>query len=93
MAAETFGTLDSNRRAASQKFFEWAGDHIGVKDPAGHSGDLSSYMTYWSRVQFRSLLDTSSKRAEKAIAAEDAGDRAKATRLWRIIYGPEFPAA
>jgi hypothetical protein len=91
MAAETFGTLGSNRRTATQKFFEWASGHISVKDPAGHSGDLSSYMTYYSRVQLRSLLDSSSKRARQAIAAEDAGDRAEAVRLWRIIYGPEFP--
>jgi hypothetical protein len=49
---------------SSQEFFEWAGDHIRVKDPAGHSGDLSSYMTCYSRVQLHSLLDKSSKRAK-----------------------------
>jgi hypothetical protein len=92
MAATTFGTMSSNRRTASQKFFEWAGGHIDVKDPAGHSGNLSSYMTYYSRIQLRSLLDSSSKRAKQAIAAEDTGERAEAVRLWRIIYGPEFQA-
>ena len=30
---------------------------------------------------------------ERLRAAEDAGDRVEATRLWRIMYGPEFPAA
>lgn len=91
MVAETFGTLGSNRRTASQKFFEWAGGHISVKDPAGHSGDLSSYMTWYTRLQFQSLLDSSGKRAKKAIEAEESGNRAEAMRLWRIIYGPEFP--
>lgn len=62
------------------------------QDPAGHSGDLSTYMTCYSRAQFRSLLDSSSKRAKQAIAAEDGGSRVEAVRLWRIIFGPEFPA-
>jgi hypothetical protein len=92
LAAETFGTLGSNRRSASQKFFEWAGGKISVKDPAGHSGDLSSYMTWYTRVQFRTALDAANKRAKQAIAAEDAGNCGEAARLWRIIYGPEFPA-
>lgn len=91
MAAETFGNLGNNRRTASQKFFEWASGYIKVKDPAGHSGDLSSYMTWYSRMEFQSLLDSSSKRAKKAIEAEESGNRAEAVRLWRIIYGPEFP--
>lgn len=90
MVAKTFGSLSRNRRTASQKFFEWAGDHINVKDPAGHSGNLSSYMTWCSKLEFQSLLDSSSKRARKAIEAEESGNRAEAMRLWRIIYGPEF---
>jgi hypothetical protein len=49
-------------------------------------------MTLYGKVQFRSLLDSSSKRAKQAIDAEDAGNRAEAARLWRVIYGPEFPA-
>lgn len=92
MAADTFGSLGSNRRSASQKFFEWAGEKISVKDPAGHSRDLSSYMTWYSRSQFRAALDTANERAKKAIDAENAGNPAEAARLWRIIYGPEFPA-
>jgi hypothetical protein len=91
MVASTFSTLSSNRRTASQKFFEWAGEYIRVKDPAGHSGDLSSYMTCLTRPDLRSLLASSSKRATKALAAEESGDLAEAARLWRIIYGPEFP--
>lgn len=92
MAAEVFATLGSNRRTASQEFFEWAGNHIDVKDPAGHSGNLSSYMTWYSRLEFQSLLDNSSRRANKAIEAEESGNRAEAMRLWRIVYGPEFPS-
>jgi hypothetical protein len=91
MVAKTFQSLGSNRRTASQKFFEWAGGNIGVKDPAGHSGDLSSYMNWYSRSEFRSLLDSYSKRAKNAIQAEESGDAIEAMRLWRIVYGPEFP--
>jgi len=91
MAARTFGTLGSDRRSASQKFFEWAEEKISVKDPAGYSGDLSSYMTWYTRSQFRTALDVANKRAKKAIAAEDSGNYTEAARLWRIIYGPEFP--
>jgi hypothetical protein len=93
MVAETFGTLGSNRRQASKNFFEWAGGQVSVKDPAGHSGDLSKYMTWYARAEFQSLLDSSNKRAKRAIAAEDSGNFAEAARLWRIVYGPEFPSA
>lgn len=92
MAAETFGELGGNRRTAGQKFFEWGARNISVKDPAGHSGDLSSCMTSHARRELRSLMASSSNRAAKAIAAEEAGDTAEAIRLWRIIYGPEFPS-
>lgn len=92
MVAETFSSLSGNRRTASQKFFEWAGDNISVKDPAGHSGDLSNYMTWHSKCQLRSLLDSSSRRAKKAIEAEEAGNQAEEFRLWRIIYGSEYPS-
>jgi hypothetical protein len=92
MVATTFGTMSSNRRMATQKFFEWAAEYISVNDPAGHSGDLSSYMTWLSRSQLKSLLGSSSKRAKQAVEAEESGNRAEAVRLWRVIYGPEFPA-
>jgi hypothetical protein len=92
MAADAFQSLSSNRRTASQKFFERGGDYIKVRDPAGHSGDLSNYMTWYGRDEFRSLLRSSNKRAKKAIQAEESGDVIEALRLWRIVYGPEFPA-
>lgn len=92
MAAETFVELSSNRRTASQKFFEWGANNISVKDPAGHCGDLSSHMTSHARRELRSLMAISSNRAAKAITAEENGDTAEAIRLWRIIYGPEFPS-
>src|SRR5262249_36864881 len=90
--AKTFSELSSNRRTASQKFFEWASNNIHVSDPAGHSGDLSSYMTSHDRRQLRSVLESSSKRAKQAIAAEVDEKYSEAMRLWRIIYGSEFPS-
>lgn len=57
MIANTFSTLSSNRRAASQRFFEWADDYIRVKDPSGYSGDISSYMTFVLAVWFQVATD------------------------------------
>jgi hypothetical protein len=92
MAASSFSTVGSNRRNASQKFFQWSRDYVSVSDPAGQSGDLSSYMTAQGRRDVRSVLKSSSNRAKQAIEAEDTGDVKEAMRLWRIIYGPEFPS-
>src|SRR5260221_2400664 len=64
LVAKTFSELSSNRRTASQKFFEWAGDNIHVADPAGHSGDLSAHMTSHARRELRSVLRRSSERAK-----------------------------
>jgi hypothetical protein len=62
-----------------------------VNDPGGHSGDLSSYLTWTTREQLRQALTSAADRAPKALTAEASGDHAEAKRLWRIILGNNFP--
>jgi hypothetical protein len=92
MVANIFTSLGSDSRDASEKLFKWAQNNITVSDPAGHSGDLSSYLSYTNRQNLMSNLEASRQRAAKANKAEREGDHEEAIRLWRIIYGDEFPA-
>jgi len=92
MAAAVFSSLGSNFREASKVFFRYASSSLKVNDPAGHSGDLSSYLTLVGTVDVITSLNSAHDRAVKAIEAEEAGDHEGAIRLWRIIYGDEFPA-
>ena len=92
IAASIFSNLSSNSRDASVKFFEWAPNHLSVSDPAGHSGDLSLYLSWQQRQEVKTSFDSSADRARRAIEAENRGDHQEAVRLWRIIYGDEFPA-
>lgn len=91
LAASRFTSLGSNHREATQMFFQAAAGNPIVFDPAGHSGDLSSYLGLFSRQELTSLLYNSASRAAQAIAAEGATDHAEAIRLWRIIFGSDFP--
>lgn len=88
----TFKSLGSNFRDAACKFFEWAGSHLSVQDPAGHSGDLSSYLTWSARDAVVQSFATAHGRAKKALEAEDDDDHKEAIRLWRLVFGDEFPA-
>jgi len=92
IVAHTFGSLGSNRADAIAKFFVWAQNHIDVFDPAGYSGNLSSYLTVLTRLNLTSRLASAAARANNAIAAELRGDNREAIRLWRIEFGNEFPA-
>lgn len=91
MAGHTFGKLSSNRRTALQKFFEWAGGHIDVRDPGQQGGSLSTYLTWSARDEVKQSLSVASDRAVKALSAEAAGDHEEAKRLWRLILGSSFP--
>ncbi len=93
VTATAFGSMNSNRREASLRFFEWAPNYLYVGDPAGHSGDLSSYLTWTARQQLVQSLQSSAQRAALAVDAENRGDHAEAIRQWRIIYGPDFPSS
>lgn len=91
LAAKTFSTLGSNRRAALEVFFSHAQYNLSVQDPAGHSGDLSSYLTSTQRDAINTSLSTALNRAQLANAAEARGDHREAIRLWQIILGSDFP--
>lgn len=73
-------------------FFQSAPNRLHVNDPAGHGGDLSSYLTYAGQVAVALNLESARLHATKANAAEALGNHVEAIRLWRIIFGDEFPA-
>ncbi|NTU46105.1 nucleotidyltransferase [Candidatus Roizmanbacteria bacterium] len=91
MIAHTFTSLGTNYRDALVKFFDWAPNTISVYDPGGHSGDLSSYLTYSGRTNAIQSLNTAHTRSQKAYEAEEAGDYTEAKRLWSIVLGDDFP--
>jgi hypothetical protein len=91
VAASIFSSLGSNHRDALQKFFEWAPNNLYVNDPGGHSGDLSSYLTWNTRPELLNALSSAADRAKKANEAEARGEHEEAKRLWRIILGSSFP--
>jgi hypothetical protein len=64
---------------------------LTVNDPAGYSGDLSTYLTPTSRASVNDSLKVAQDRATLALAAENRGDHREAIRLWGIILGSSFP--
>lgn len=90
MVATVFSSLGTDSGDACEKFFQWAQNSLSVTDPAG--GDLSSYLTWTKRAAVVSNLESARQRAAKANAAEASGDYAEAIRLWRIIFGDDFPS-
>lgn len=92
IVAHTFSSMGSNYRDTLMKFFLWAPNHINVYDPAGFSGDLSSYMTYQQRSNAIQVLNSAYERAKKAVEAENVGDHDEAKRLWSIVLGDDFPS-
>jgi hypothetical protein len=91
VAATVFSSLGEDSRDACEKFFQWAQFNLTVMDPAGHGGDLSSYLTPARRTALLLNLDSARGRAAKANAAEANGNHEEAIRLWRVIFGDEFP--
>jgi len=92
VTATVFSSLGGDSRDACEKFFEWAQKHLRVNDPAGHGGDLSGYLTQSARSAVLSNMESARQRAAQANLAEAAGNHAEAIRLWRIVFGDEFPA-
>lgn len=93
VAATIFTSIGSNLRNALQLFFESAQSNLYVSDPGGHSGDLSSNLTYQGRIELTSALASAADRSKKANEAEARGDHAEAKRLWKIILGDDFPTS
>jgi len=92
MVNQAFTSLGGDSRDACEKFFSWAKSNITVYDPAEHGGDLSQYLTHSNRQSVVSNLETARQRAATANAAERADDHKEAIRLWRLVFGSEFPA-
>lgn len=92
LAANTFSSLGTNRAEAVAMFFRSAANNLSAQDPAGHSGDLSSYLTLIAALNLKTRLSSAADRAQKAIAAERQGNHNEATRLWRVEFGTDFPA-
>ncbi|MGW3227569.1 SMODS domain-containing nucleotidyltransferase [Kitasatospora sp. NPDC001095] len=91
MVARTYATLGSDSRAALRLFFDHNLYNLSVQDPAGCSGDLSSYLTQSNREAANESLKVARDRADLALEAENQGDHREAIRLWRIILGKDFP--
>lgn len=89
IVASTFSQLGSNNRAALKSFFEWAS--ISVMDPAGYSGDLSTYLTESNRQNVQQSFSTAYVQAQEALEYEAAGNHEAAIRKWGIILGKNFP--
>jgi hypothetical protein len=92
MVGSAFGSMSNNSRQGIAKFFEWAPGYLHVNDPDGHGGDLGSKLT---KSQEREVIESFSRehaRALKALAAEDRGDHKEAIRIWRIVFGDDFPS-
>jgi hypothetical protein len=92
LVARTFASLGNNSRQALQVFFHHNQNNLSVSDPAGYSGDLSSYLDSNRRAEVNERFGKANERAVLALAAEDRGDVAEAIRLWRIVLGSDFPA-
>jgi hypothetical protein len=63
-----------------------------VKDPAGHTEDLSARLTDNQRALVFESFRAAKERSEKAVSAEGRGDHREAIRLWQIVFGDEFPS-
>ncbi|MFF8770109.1 hypothetical protein [Kitasatospora sp. NPDC015120] len=91
MVARTYTALGGDSRTALRVFFDYNLYNLSVQDPAGCSGDLSSYLTQSNRDAANESLKAARDRADLALAAERRGDHREAIRLWRIILGNDFP--
>lgn len=90
MVASLFKTVGGDTRNALSIFFSDGMTELNVNDPAGYSGNLSTYLTLNERSDLRSRLSTASDRAIRAIREENSGNHAEAKRLWRIELGSDF---
>jgi hypothetical protein len=87
-----FKSLGTNSRENSHCFFEWAPRHLDVEDPAGYSGSMMKGVDFTRRQAMIAALKAAYDRSGQALEAENKGNHAEAIRLWRIIFGDEFPA-
>lgn len=87
-----FSSLGGDSRAALEVFFEYAGNHLHVTDPAGYSGDLAANLTTTQEQAIQQSFTSALGHVQSARAAEAQSDPAEAMRQWRIVFGNEFPS-
>ena len=92
MVGEMFSSMNNNSRHRSQLFFQAASQWLHVGDPAGYGGDLAARLTAPQRLGVNRAFAAATERARRARAAESLGDHATAIKLWKIVYGDDFPA-
>lgn len=63
----------------------------GLEDPAGLSGAIDDYLMILKRLQVQRLLSDAAQVAQRALAAANQGQTAKALLLWKTIFGQNFP--
>ena len=80
-----------SRAQALERFFESAAFAVSqpVCDPAGVCGEIQPGLDY---AGFQAQLDEAGQLATQAVLCEQLGDAANAQRLWREIFGEDFPA-
>lgn len=91
LAARTFANLGNNSRTALEVFFRHNLNNLSVEDPAGFSGDLSTYLTQSQRQQVYQSIQTALDQSQRANEAERKDNHKEAIRLWRIMLGNNFP--
>jgi hypothetical protein len=92
MVANTFSSMGASTRDAAAKFFDWGASRLHSNDPAGHGGDLAVKLTRNQQQAIFQSFDSAKERADRALTAERAGNHAEAIRLWKIVFGEEFPS-
>lgn len=79
------------RSQALAKFFEAAATvtHQPICDPANLCGEVQPDLDYGG---LRAELEKAAEHASNAVLCEQVNDIANAKRLWRIVFGVDFPA-
>jgi predicted nucleotidyltransferase len=92
MTGTAFVSMGKDSRLTMEKFFGWAIHNISVNDPDGFGGDLAASLSVKQKIELKTSLSETYQKCLKANKAEGAGNHQEAIRLWRTIFGDEFPA-
>jgi len=92
IAQASFTSLDSSMRQNVGIFFEYAGYHLHVQDPAGYSGDMASGWSWQKEQDVRQSFTAALTQVQRAQGAEAAGNPAESMRQWQLVFGTAFPS-
>ncbi|WP_405568487.1 hypothetical protein OG418_26820 [Streptomyces phaeochromogenes] len=90
IVAQLAPQLDGDYSIASRETFEELSKTVCMSDPAGHQGELSSYLSASQRDAISALCRASTTGAIAALTAQGEGDFRAAMRIWSSVYGPLF---